>query len=361
MKVAIIGTVGVPACYGGFETLVENLIGEHCSPDVDYTVFCSSKDLPNKLVRYKNASLKYIPFKANGAQSLIYDTISLLKVLRGYDIILYLGASVPIFSIYKRICKGKIIMNIDGLSQFRDKYSNIEKKYLAYIKNNEITMADVIVADNKGMQDYVTENYSLPSRLIAYGGDQVLIEMDSETQNSILVKYHVAPNDYAISVCRIEPENNCHMVLEAFEKCGRKLMFIGNWDKSEYGRELKSRYKDSKYVKIQDPIYDLKTLFALRNNASLYVHGHSVGGTNPSLVEAMFFGIPIICFDVVYNRATTFGKAGYFKNAEELIALIQHNDIDGEAIRDTAFGNYTWKFIVEQYEQIFREALGKGK
>lgn len=359
MKVAIIGTVGVPANYGGFETLVENLIGENCSPDIDYTVFCSSKSYPEKLEKYKNARLVYIPFKANGIQSIMYDSISLLKVMRGFDVILYLGASVPILRLFKKLCGAKIVMNIDGLSQFRDKYSKLEKKYQAFIKNNEITRPDAIIADNKGIQDYVSQHYGRPSHLIAYGGDQVLFDMDDSLQKSILDKYGLSPKEYAIGVCRIEPENNCHLVLEAFEKSGKKLIYIGNWDKSEYGRNLKSKYKESKNIRIQDPIYDLKTLYALRNNASVYIHGHSVGGTNPSLVEAMFFGIPIICYDVVYNRASTFDKAGYFKNTDELISLLNSKNIEGEELRQLALQNYTWKKIVEDYENVYRDVLAK--
>lgn len=360
MKVAVIGTVGVPACYGGFETLVENLIGNCCSRDIDYTVFCSGKDMPKKIRRYKNANLRYIPFKANGVQSLIYDAISLVEVLKGYDVILYLGAAVPIFRVYKKLCRGKIVLNIDGLSQFRDKYSKIEKRYLSYIKNNEITRADVIVTDNKGIQDYVTENYGLPSRLIAYGGDQVLVGMSKSEQQKVLDEYNLKSGDYAIGVCRIEPENNCHLVLEAFHRLGKNLIYIGNWNKSEYGRLLMSKYADSPNIKIQDPIYDIDKLYALRNNAEMYIHGHSVGGTNPSLVEAMFFGIPILCFDVVYNRYTTFGKAGYFSDVEQLMSLAMSNNIDGGELKKLAFENYTWEKIVADYESVFRDVV-KGQ
>ncbi len=103
MKVAVIGTVGVPACYGGFESLVENLIGEHCSSDIEYTVFCSSKSYKTKLPKYKNANLLYLPFKANGIQSILYDSISLLKSMRDYDIIQYLGVSIPLINLLKEL------------------------------------------------------------------------------------------------------------------------------------------------------------------------------------------------------------------------------------------------------------------
>lgn len=358
MKVAIIGTVGVPACYGGFETLVENLIGEHSSQDIEYTVFCSSRDMPTKMGSYKKAKLRYIPFHANGIQSLLYDTISLLKVIKGYDIILYLGASVPIFNLYKKICHGKLVMNIDGLSQFRDKYSVVQKKYLAFLKNNAILQADIVIADNKGIQDYVTDNYGRESVLIAYGGDQVIKSIDEKKQENILNEFGLNKVDYAISVCRIEPENNCHIILEAFAKTCNRLIFIGNWDNSDYGKELKQKYINHPYIKIQSPIYDLDTLFVLRSNAKIYIHGHSVGGTNPSLVEAMFFGIPILCYDVIYNRATTFDSAGYFSSVEEIVKLLSDSKLSGEKMRSLAYEHYTWRKITHQYEDAYKKALG---
>jgi len=106
-------------------------------------------------------------------------------------------------------------------------------------------------------------------------------------------------------------------------------------------------------IKILDPIYDLDTLYSLRGNAKYYIHGHSVGGTNPSLVEAMFFGKPIFCFDVIFNRETTFNKAYYWKNVEELIALIQRMNLNGEIMSVLAEKHYTWKQIAKEYENLY--------
>jgi glycosyltransferase involved in cell wall biosynthesis len=111
---------------------------------------------------------------------------------------------------------------------------------------------------------------------------------------------------YACKVCRIEPENNVHVVLDAFSKLPRHtLVFIGNWNNSEYGRALREKYKDNTNMHLLDPIYDQRTLDVIRGNCFLYIHGHSAGGTNPSLVEAMYLGLPVIAFDVSYNRTTT--------------------------------------------------------
>lgn len=353
-KVAIISIQGVPARYGGFESLVENLIGENCSKEVEYTVYCSSKAMPERLDTYKNAKLKYIPLNANGWQSVFYDTISLIQSIRGYDSILILGISAPIFWLYKKICKSKLIVNVDGLSQFRDKYNKFTQTYIALLKKNVVKRADVIVSDNKGIQDFVKDTYGKDSHLIAYGGDHVLRNMSDAEQTTILEKYGLNKDSYAVSVCRIEPENNCHVVLEGFAKNGMPLAYIGNWERSEYGRTLKEEYSKYSNIHILDPIYDLDILYALRNNAKVYIHGHSVGGTNPSLVEAMFFAKPIIAYDVVYNRETTNNQASYFNNANQLDLLLKDVSAEsGSQMLKFAEANYTWKHIAKLYESLY--------
>lgn len=353
-SVAIIGTVGVPANYGGFETLVENIIGDNASSNIEYTVFCSGQSYNQKNNTYKGAKLQYINLKANGAQSTLYDIVSMLKTSNKYDVALVLGVSGCIFlPIFRLWYKKKLIVNIDGLEHKRDKWGTFAKWFLRKSEAMAVKYADVIVADNKGIQDYVHETYYKDSVLIAYGGDHVRKDIPSEKQAVILSEYGVNKGDYAISVCRIEPENNCHLILEAFSKTQMPLVYIGNWNRSEYGRELKERYSKYPNLIIHDPEYDLDVLYSLRANAKVYVHGHSAGGTNPSLVEAMFFGKPIIAFDVIYNRATTDNKAYYFKSSDDIIHLLEDMELNGDSMKEIAECKYIWKKIASQYEALY--------
>lgn len=189
--------------------------------------------------------------------------------------------------------------------------------------------------------------------MIAYGGDTVLRDISAEMCDTFLEKYNLQKKSYAISVCRIEPENNCHITLEAYSKSKRNLVFIGNWERSEYGRSLKERFSEFPNIKILDPIYDLDTLYALRSNAEVYIHGHSAGGTNPSLVEAMFFGIPIYAFDCVYNIESTCHQANYYHTADDLLKLLEKMPQNGDAMKVLAYERYTWKKIAMQYEAIY--------
>lgn len=353
-KVAIVGTQGVPANYGGFESLVENMIGENCSPDIQYTVFCSSKDMGEKLMTYKGATLKYVPLHANGVQSIPYDIVSMMRVITGYDVILILGVSGCIFlPILKILSRKKVVVNIDGLEHRRDKWGKGAKWFLRFSEKIAVKWADTIIADNKGIQDYVKETYGKDAVMIAYGGDHTIRNIPEKTQTEVLQKYGLTKNDYAVSVCRIEPENNCHVSLEAFSKTNKQFVFIGNWQRSEYGRELKEKYENSKNIKMLDPIYDLDTLYVLRSNAQYYIHGHSAGGTNPSLVEAMFFGCPIIAYDVVYNKETTQNKAYYFHTSQDIVNLLDEHTLDGASMKEIAYQQYTWKRIAEQYETLY--------
>ena len=354
-KVAIVGIQGVPAKYGGFETLVENIIGENCSPDIQYTIFCSAKDYEKRMNSYKGANINYVPFfHANGAQSIPYDMLSMMKCIGRFDTVVILGVSgclfLPLFRLFYR---KRLIVNIDGLEHRRDKWGRFAKWFLRSSEAMAVRCADVVIADNKGIQSYVSETYHKSSELIAYGGDHAMRHVPDAKQTEILENMKLKRQDYAVSVCRIEPENNCHITLEAFAKCGRELVFIGNWNYSQYGKELKERYGKCCNIHLLESVYDLDMLFTLRKNASLYIHGHSAGGTNPSLVEAMFFGRPILAFDVVYNRATTFNKAYYFKNSMELITLIAHPRLDGHVMRLLAEQHYTWKLIAKQYEALY--------
>lgn len=354
-KIVIVGIQGVPAKYGGFESLVENLIGDNCPRDVHYTVFCSSKDYAERLAEYKGATLKYIPLHANGVQSIPYDMCGLVRSIRGYDAVVVLGVSGCLFlPIFRLLCRKKLIVNIDGLEHRRAKWGKMARWVLRKSEAMAVRLADVVIADNKGIQDYVWETYHRKAELIAYGGDHVWRYVPMEKQLEVLSRYGVKDNDYAITVCRIEPENNSRMILEAFAQSGRNLVFIGNWERSEYGRTLKAEFGSRENIHCVDAVYDLDTLYALRSRCRCYIHGHSAGGTNPSLVEAMFFGRPILAFDVVYNRETTNNEAYYFSNREKLVELLSLPDFkSGEPLHEYARQHYTWKHIAGQYEDLY--------
>ena len=304
---------------------------------------------------YKGAQLKYIPlFHANGIQSTPYDILSMLKCLRGYDAVVILGVSGCIFlPIFRLLYRKQLIVNIDGLEHRRAKWSKFARWFLRTSEAMAVRYADVVITDNKGIQDYVTDTYHKHSELIAYGGNHVLRDVPMMRQNEILEKYGLTKKEYAISICRIEPENN--ITLKAFAEVGQKLVFIGNWKYSTYGKELQRKYSKYPNICMLNAVYTLDVLYTLRNNARIYIHGHSAGGTNPSLVEAMFFGKPILAYDVIYNRETTENKACYFGNSKQLVELLRGTEENGEPLKEIAERRYTWRHISQQYEALYKD------
>lgn len=355
-KIAIIGTVGVPAAYGGFETLVEYLT-KNLNQDYDITVFCSGKMYDTKLESHNGAKLKYINFKANGAQSIPYDIISIYKALKFADTLVILGVSgCTILPFVKLFSSKKIIVNIDGLEWKRHKWKNYIKWFLRFSEKIAVKYADVVVADNKVIQEYIDVTYSKKSELIAYGADHVKkLSMSQEVLN----EYPFLKDEYAFTVCRIEPENNIDMILEAFcDLPERNYVIVGNWNRSGYGKELMQKYTKCKNVYMLHAIYDQNILDQIRSNCKVYVHGHSAGGTNPSLIEAMYLGLPVFAFDIPYNVETTHYQAKYFKDNEALTYLFENMDkwnldeISGN-MKEIADNFYTWDIVSEKYSKIF--------
>ena len=163
---------------------------------------------------------------------------------------------------------------------------------------------------------------------------------------------------YAFGVCRIEPENNVHVILEAFAEEGAlPLVMVGNWEHSDYGKRLQAQYASNPNITLLAPIYDQRQLNAYRAHCRLYLHGHSCGGTNPSLVEAMYLGLPIAAFDCNFNRETTENKALYFQDAISLRTLVKEKTAESlaavaSAMKEIADRRYTWKRIAQCYAKL---------
>lgn len=275
------------------------------------------------------------------------------------DTILVLGVSgCIVLPVMKKISNKKIIVNIDGLEWKRNKWNRIAKRFLKYSEKLAVKSADYVIADNLGINKYIKDEYNKSSDTIAYGADHVeRIELDRNSTD----EYEFIRNAYAMTVCRIEPENNIHMILDAFSKIkSLPIVIVGNWNNSEYGKKLRAKYNSINYMFLLDPIYDQNRLNLVRSNCSIYIHGHSAGGTNPSLVEAMYLKLPIIVYDVIYNRMTTQNKALYFDSSKTLIELVAKL-INNEKLLyeySTEMGriaeeNYKWSKIAAQYANLF--------
>lgn len=356
-KVAIVGTNGIPAKYGGYETLTEYLT-KNLSEEFDFTVYCS-KVQPEFFKEYNGSKLVYIPLKANGWQSIIYDTITLFHAVVNSDVILYLGPGagfiVPILKCFSK----NIIVNHGGLNEWeREKYSSFQRFIAKMGHKYSSKFATYNIADNHLLRNSLNKTFGVDSMVIRYGGDHAIkVEVDSD----LVARYPFLLEKYFVNVSRAQIDNNLHLVLEAFKNAPeKKLVMVSNWSVSSYGIDLKSKYIN-KYqnIIILDAIYDPKEINAIRGNANVYIHSHSYCGTSPSLVEAMSLKLPVLSFDVPTNRETTQGRAFFFRNENELkrlINIVTDNDLvnNGMEMKMIADKEYTWHSISSKYAELFR-------
>lgn len=353
-KVAIIGSAGIPARYGGFETLAQNLVC-NLSPEFHFIVYCSKKlyNKQERLATCKYAELIYLPVNANGPQSVIYDFISIIHAIRKADVLLILGVSgcliLPLARLFSR---KRIITNIDGLEWKRSKWNLIARIFLWLSEYMAVRLSDNIIADNESIYNYVRIKYKLKPELIEYGGDNTTL-LSGEINTGI----DIVNTDgvYALSVSRIEPENNIHVILDSYSNMpDRKIVIIGNWNQNRYGKKLYKSYNHYPNISLYHPIYNQNLLNILRLNCTVYIHGYSAGGTNPALVEAMYSGKPVIAYDVPYNKSTTCGKALYFRNSDELANIVNTTDKsvferNKRHMKEIAENKYRWNIISVKY------------
>lgn len=357
-KIAIIGIVGVPAKYGGYETMVDNLIDHIDYNKYDVTIFCSKKSYPKneRINFYKKCKLIYIPLRANGMQGFLYDNLTLIcSAFLKVDNVLALGTASSLFySIFKPFLKFKYIVNLDGEDHQREKFSYLIRFFLRLIRKLAKKNSSFIIVDNQGIKDELSDKYLLKTKLIEYGGDNPYYSLDKDFLKSLKLN----EKSYFVSVARIEPENNASLILDSFSKSKEKLVYVGNWSNSQFGQKLKNYYRKYNNLILLDEIYDLRRLNILRIKSKGYIHGHSRGGTNPSLVEAMTLKLPVVAFDVKFNRYTLDNKGLYFKDVDELNKIINSyssydlEKMSGE-IHSVAKARYTWEIISNKYFKIF--------
>lgn len=356
-RIAIIGTNGIPARYGGFETLAENIV-ELLGVELEFQVYCSNIYKRDERKReYKGAKLIYLPIRANGIHSIFYDIINTFHAWFTSDVLLILGPAAGFILPLNFFFKKKIIVNHGGLNEWeRVKLSFFEKKYAFYNHLIASKFANYNIADNIPLKESIQKAFNVKSEVIEYGGDHVSVR--SVTKDT-LSKYPFLNLKYDLSVSRAQPDNNLHLLLEVYKFLPeRNLVLISNWSVSDYGIKLKDMFINKfKNIFIVDAVYDKKELDIIRSNSKLYIHTHSQCGTAPSLVEAMNYNIPIICFDVPTNRATTQNRSLYFSSESDLLKVIselnenKYNELRSDMF-EIAKQNYTWSVISSKYKNL---------
>jgi len=348
----IIGSNGIPARYGGFETYAEN-ISRELAANLDVTVVCSSflYDCDERDTKWGAINRLFLAVKANGPQSLIYDFISLWIALSRADNILILGVGAGLFlPLFKRIKNKQVLIHIDGVEWKRGKWNLFSKFILRIAFQISIRAGSYIIIDNEALMDYIPVRYHRKLIHSSYGGNHLPVASKNVSP---------ANHEYALVIARAEEENNLHLILSGFTRySGLHLIAISNWSQSNYGRKLIRKFSHHANISLIGPIYSLPEIQQYRDHCQVYIHGHSAGGTNPSLIEAMYSGKPIIAWDNKFNRITTCNLAYYFNTIDGLIQqldLIQTEKslTTATELMNYAKTNYTWASAADQLRPRF--------
>ena len=316
IRVAFIGSAGIPNRYGGFESFLE-----HCGPIIasatqTTTATCDASLYQDNLSGdYHGVRRIFLGIRANGVASILHDLLAFLRVYPSSTHIIVLGVSgglwFPLFLLMCRLGGKRLGVNIDGVEWRRAKFSRNKQRILRIFDYLAQRFSDFVIYDNAGLEPYVLDFAKNKSVEIGYSGDHILRRGGHPILGT------------ALTICRIEPENNIDLLIEgALQSNLKHYTIVGNWNNSDYSRTLRKRYLSESRLSLLDPIYDPHTLAELRESCSIYLHGHSVGGTNPSLVEMLYYDCGLLCFDVIYNRVTAGAGASYFSNELELAQSI---------------------------------------
>lgn len=380
-NIFIIGSKGIPAKYGGFETFVENLTAKKKSKDIKYHVACMGKD--NSEFEHNNSRCFNIKVPNIGAAKAVYYDIMALKSVIKYieqnqikDAILYILACRigPFIGYYKKQLKKlgvKLIINPDGHEWKRAKWNGVIKKYWKLSERLMVKNADLLICDSINIEKYIKEDYKQynpKTTFIAYGASitENNIQDDDKRWQEWLQKNNVKPNEYGLIVGRFVPENNYETIIKEFmeSKTKKDLVIVTNIEKNKFYESLKEKtnFENDKRIKFVGTVYDQELLTKIRRNAYIYFHGHEVGGTNPSLLEALATTRMNLLLDVGFNKEVGQDGAIYWNkekgNLAKKIEEVEKYTEDqisnyAEKAKERIAQEYSWEKIIEEYENIF--------
>jgi glycosyltransferase involved in cell wall biosynthesis len=362
MKIGILGTRGIPNHYGGFEQFAE-YFSVYLAAKGHETYVYNSHNHPFQENVFNGVNIIHCfdpEYKIGTAGQFIYDLNCIRDARkRNFDIILQLGYTSSSIWYFLHPKNTIVVTNMDGLEWKRTKYNKFTQTLLKTAEKQAVLKSDFLISDSIGIQEYIKTNYKKASTYIAYGANLFLNENED-----ILRKYNVESGKFNMIMARFEPENNIEMVLEGVvlnHKDNTPILVIGNHN-TKYGEYLKNKFSNSINIRFLGAIYNIDDLNNLRYYSNIYFHGHTVGGTNPSLLEAMASKALVVAHNNNFNKGILKENAFYFLNAQEvnkILNSVKKNDnlqfIDNnyEAIRN----EFNWHKINEQYLQLFQTGL----
>jgi len=364
MRIAILGTRGIPASYGGFETFAEHLSTRLVARGHEVTVYCRAHYVSPRQLEYHGVRLRVLPtIRHKYFDTIVHAFLSALHAVPSrFDAALICNAANAPFAPILRFTGTPVAINVDGLEHKRKKWNWLGRRYYLAAERLATILPNVTVTDAQVIHDYYMARYNAPSTMIAYGS-----EVERRPDRETVRRWRVEPNRYVLYVSRLEPENNAHLVIEAFKRVrtAYRLLIVGDAPYAhEYIKDLRARARGDKRIIFTGFVFG-QDYRALQQNAYCYVHATEVGGTHPALLEAMGYGNCVLTLGTPENIEAV-GDAGISYTDEfDLAEKLQRVLRDGSLVH--AFRNraqlrvqeyYDWDRIVDQYEQLFAEMAG---
>src|SRR6267142_3734937 len=366
MRIAILGTRGIPANYGGFEPFAEQLSTRLVARGHDVTVYCRAHYVSPRQIEYQGVRLKVLPtIRHKYFDTIVHTFLSALHAMTArYDAALVCNAANAPFAPLLRAAGTPVAVNVDGLEHKRKKWSWIARQYYLMAERLATILPNETVTDARVIQEYYLARHKTISTMIAYGA-----EVERRPDPTVR-RWRVEPNRYVLYVSRLEPENNAHLVIEAFKRVrtAHKLLIVGDAPYArDYIKDLRARARGDKRIVFTGFVFG-QDYRALQQNAYCYVHATEVGGTHPALLEAMGYGNCVLTLATPENIEAV-GEAGIpYVDEYDLTEKLQRVLRDGSLVQ--AYRNraqlrvqkhYDWERVVDQYEDLFGQMSGSPR
>lgn len=356
MKIALVGTRGVPARYGGFETCVEEVGSRLAASGHQVRVYCRPSGSSAQLDEYLGMHLIHLPVvRKRAIETLAHTTLSVLhRSLTGADAaVLFNAANSPLLPVVR--ARGvPVATHVDGLEWRRGKWGPTGKRYYRTAESLAVRWSDALIADAQGIADYYTDEFDAPTELIAYGAPIL-----DNPGASRIAELGLRPQGYHLVIARFEPENHVREIVQGYTRSNASLplVVVGSAPYSDdYTADITAAADDR--VRLLGGLWDQDQINELYANALSYLHGHSVGGTNPSLLRAAGAATFTLAYDVSFNREVLGPHADYFANADDVALLVTkaEGDRDSAASRGRALQadirRYNWDDVAEKYADL---------
>ncbi|WP_375485151.1 DUF1972 domain-containing protein [uncultured Jatrophihabitans sp.] len=367
MRIALVGTRGVPARYGGFETCVEEVGKRLVKAGHEVIVYCRTVGLDDSVElvdAYEGMQLVYLPAVSKKSLETLSHTAHSVRHLRRHPVdvaVVFNSANAPLVP-FLRSRGIPVATHVDGLEWMRDKWQGMGRRYYRVAESMAVRWSDALIADAQGIADYYRLEFDADTELIAYGAPVVTGEA-----NDRLARVGVQPGQYHLVVARFEPENHVDLIVEGYRDSSARLplVVVGS---APYADEHTARIHSlaDERVHLTGGIWDQELLDQLYANCVTYLHGHSVGGTNPSLLRAIGAGAATIAYDVNFNREVARHSGVYFRTPADVAVHIEQAEAApedtarrGEEARVLAY-RYDWDDVAARYEALCERLVHEG-